>query len=709
VPDPVKLLRERRPALAELPARAVRVDIQGLRAIAVLLVVGFHLYADRLPGGFIGVDVFLVVSGFLITSHLLRSPPRHAGDFAEFWGRRIRRLLPASLLVIVTTVVVGCILLPASQLAALSRDALASVLYVENWSLAAEAVDYLDADAAPSPLQHYWSLGVEEQFYLLWPFLIALVGVIGARRGTLTGPAWWVLGSFVGISLVISVAWTALEPASAYFVTPTRLWELGVGGLVAGAARTAVGSTRTGLLGTGARSAASWAGLIVIGVSAFTLNGESGFPGAIALLPVGGAALFLAADSNEGRFSPSRILAWRPIQFVGDTSYSIYLWHFPLIILVAAALDQPRNTIWNAGIVVACLVLAGLTKILVEDPVRTSVWLRRPQWRTYLTAAIATVLAIGISFIPLARPTAIAAEAVAVREKVIAANGSCLGAAALVTEGCDVHGVGVIPAPATARQEDISTAYADDCFNDKPFADDKSCTYGDPATAAGSIALVGNSHAVEWLPALQELATKRDLAITLFVASGCMPTAAHVVFDTQASSDGCHSWGQRVVERTASDEFDVVVTAVASTSDIVGVAPEDKFEPQAEGYAWALGQWAQAGVPVLLIRDTPFPGFSIPDCVAGNLDDVSACDGDRAVWERPDPMLEAAEQVDSDLVRVLDLNDHFCDESMCYAVIGGVLAYFDKEHVGATFSVSAAPYIAGALDEVLELADTPGS
>jgi hypothetical protein len=215
-----------------------------------------------------------------------------------------------------------------------------------------------------------------------------------------------------------------------------------------------------------------------------------------------------------------------------------------------------------------------------------------------------------------------------------------------------------------------------------------------------SVALVGNSHAAQWLPALQRIAGTDNLAITTFLGSGCPPSDAHVLFDTEQNSDGCRNWGREVVEQTAG-AYDLVVFSVASNSDIVGVDPSQKFVPQLVGYAGVLQQWVDAGQPVLVIRDSPIAGFNIPDCVAAHLDDTSACDGARGAWETPDPVVAAAEEIDSPLVGVVDLNDHFCDAITCYAVLGGVLVYFDHMHVGATFSETIAPYLRPALRAAL--------
>jgi peptidoglycan/LPS O-acetylase OafA/YrhL len=681
-----------------------RADIQALRAVAVLLVVGFHLWPAQLTGGYVGVDVFFVISGFLITSHLLQRSFSRPADVLDFWARRRRRLLPASVLVIIVTVLVGTVVLPATQLLALGRDALASTFYFVNWLLASSAVDYLGAQDAPSPLQHFWSLSVEEQFYFVWPILIGVTLWLSSRRArSTTRSVVWVLSCFVAVFLVVSIYWTAVEPASAYFVTPTRLWELGLGGLIGAVALSTRASSAEEAPTSrhlDIRAIAAWVGLLLILLSAFLYTAETPFPGIAAVVPVFGSALFLAADSNGGRLSPSRFLGSRPIQHIGDVSYSLYLWHWPLIVLMPYVIGAPLSLPSKLVIIAASIILASLTKTLVEDPTRNWSWFRGPRRRTFLLAGGAMLIAALVSLAPAIQVSALLAREAEQNANAEVDNRGCFGAAALANDECTLRGTGIVPSPANALG-DKSDAYDDDCFSFPPFNRVQRCFYGDES-ASTSIALVGNSHAGQWLPAMQSVAANTDAKVTTFLGSRCRPTTTMIVFDTQADSEGCSVWGTQVVDLTSQGDFDLIVLSIASIGDIEGVAAEDTFDAVVEGYMSPLREWIASGTPVLIIRDTPIPGVNIPDCVAVNADDFAACDGSRPVWEQPDPLVVAAEQLSSPRITIADFNDSFCDASTCYSVIGGVLVYFDKTHVTATFIDSLSDALTEEIDGVIQ-------
>jgi peptidoglycan/LPS O-acetylase OafA/YrhL len=724
----------------------------------VILVVAYHLWPGAVAGGFVGVDVFFVISGFLITGHLLQHPPRSARDLLEFWGRRIRRILPAALLVLAVTAVATRLLAPETRWVATATEIVASALYVENWALAANSVDYLAAAAAPSPVQHYWSLSIEEQFYIVWP--VALLGAywLAGRLPLAPRPVVRVVMLvIIGSSLLISATATAEDPASAYFVTQSRVWELALGGFVATIAPTAW-SQRARLLGDGL----AWAGLAMICAAGVLFTDATPFPGTAALLPVLGAALVILAAA-QGRRSPTRLLAIRPVQHIGDTSYSIYLWHWPLIVLWPYAFGE----VHPLPILAASLVLASVTKVLVEDKVRFAPSLQ-PLVPTFRFAAVGMlvvcVLGLGLQFQGQRRideaaasaadplglvgaelPGAVAdtwdaelidssssdgAPEITVEEGPIsepapspepapteagvstarpedvverasptpspgpeAVINTCLGAASIVRgfDACPQNPSGRMrPDPVTAAG-DVSAAYRDGCWIYPPFTARTTCRYG---SGKVKIALVGNSHAGQWLPALQVLAKRHGWTITTFLASRCNATDAKL--ELWGGTSGCHAYGKWVLDRTKGDAFDLVITS--QRQSVAASSEEDETSRAAakDGYRSYLKKWSRAGTNVLILRDTPFPGHtlqSVPDCLASHRSKQAACAGTPEKWRSRDPLYDVAVEIGLPGISTFDTTPLLCTDTVCPAVIGTVVAYFDASHITATYARSAARFL----------------
>ncbi len=671
-----------------------RGDIQGLRAIAVGAVVIYHLWPNALPGGFVGVDVFFVISGFLITGHLLRHPPRSMRDVFSFWARRIKRLLPASLLVLLAAAIGSYLWAPSSTWTETAQQIVASALYVENWQLASSSVDYLAAGDAPSPVQHFWSLSVEEQFYFVWPLLFAAVALL-VRRGKQRLLWYFLLVSTVVVVFFAFSAWfTAVEPAAAYFITPTRMWELAAGGVVAAMARSGrfVNIPRTGLL--------AWVGLAMLLFSVFWINGTMPFPGTVALLPVVGTMLMIFAGDAR-RLSPSALLSARPMRFIGDISYAVYLWHWPLIVL-APGITGTLGWLDKVLILAASLLLGWLSTRFFEPIFRRGAFWK-PIGRTFLAAAIAmaVVVASGVALGFAAERERVASEAAV--QSAISGGVECFGAAALPTSvggpgDCDITGAELLLDP-IAAEDDKSDAYADGCWAWGDFSTRPSCTYGD---GTKNIALVGNSHAGHWLAPLQELAKTRGWTITTFLLDRCNGTVTVPLdFDTSAKTAGCADYARYVEERTTSGEFDAVIVSERQSAAIKGKSFDDSEGELVESQKEMLQAWKSADVPALVIRDTPFPGAEekvIPDCVAADLDDLTACDAPASAWEWMDPLATAAESF-PDSAAVLDPTPWFCPDGQCHAVIGGVVVYFDGSHITSTYARTLTPYIARFLDE----------
>ncbi len=344
------------------PAGGRRGDIEGLRAIAVLLVVFFHASIAGFTGGFVGVDVFFVISGFLITGLMLREIGETGTlSLPSFYARRARRILPAAAVVLLVTVVVSVALLPPLLVPGAATDAAAAALFVSNMGFAAQATDYFAASQTPSPILHFWSLGVEEQFYLLWPLLVFVVARGALKPGRRVGA---IVAAIVVASLLLSLWLTSANQPWAFFSLPTRAWELGLGALLA------VAGTRLARIPDPVAAVAGWAGIALIALAAVTIGDATPFPGTAVLLPTVGAALVIVAGSRMTRFGPGRALGTSVPRFFGRISYSLYLWHWPVLVIPVIALGV-ELPLWERLVLIGIsIALAAATQRWVEEPIR---------------------------------------------------------------------------------------------------------------------------------------------------------------------------------------------------------------------------------------------------------------------------------------------------------------------------------------------------
>ncbi|KAM9863142.1 acyltransferase family protein [Leucobacter sp. BZR 635] len=661
-----------------------------MRTIAVGLVVIYHVWPNSITGGFVGVDVFLVISGFLITSHLLKKPPRSFKDFTDFWARRIRRLLPASLLVLLVTVIATRLLAAETAWANLGKQVVASALYVQNWALAIANVDYLAAENAPTPVQHYWSLSVEEQFYLFWPLAIAFLIWLATRIRKSSDTALLVgMVAIIVASLTYSVYSTYTNPGWAYFATTARIWELAIGGLTA-----LLVSRPWFRIGAVPGIVMAWAGVVGILITAVTFDGSTPFPGYSALLPVVSTALIILAASTH-RYSPNIFLSLRPMQFLGGISFSVYLWHWPLLVLLPYVSGE-LGWVDNVFIVVATILLASLTKTFVEDRFRFG-------GASSDTRAAYRFAAFGMAIVVLAgsalvfeshTKTRIAQEQAS---NALASGDPCFGAAAMATglEKCGPPDVDSLQLPPTAAATDKSDAYADNCWSSQPYTEKPVCNYG---SGEKRVALVGNSHAGHWLPALQGVADAQGWTIDTYLIDRCNPTTVKLEFDAKVKADNCLAYGEWVLEKTtASGEYDMVITSERQSLPVAGATWEETEDLATEAYKSYLQQWADAGVKVVVIKDPPTPGGtvdSIPDCIATHPDELNMCSATKEEWHWMDPLMDAAVEMQSPLVKTVNFDDYFCDPTgQCLPIVGSVITYFDASHITATYARTISPFL----------------
>lgn len=669
--------------------------VQGLRAIAVLCVVLYHFWPGRFPGGYVGVDVFFVISGFLITAHLMRElTATGTVRLGQFWARRARRLLPASLLVLLVCALVAgsAYLTPTSALPAEVREIIASTFYVQNWYLALTSADYLNNAGDPTTVQHYWTLSLEEQFYLVWPLLLLLAAWIGVRwfRGARRRAVLVTIGVVTLVSFGFNVWLTLTNPAPAYFVTFGRMWQFGVGALIA-----LVPLLR--IRNAAASFVLGWAGILTLAVVTFRFDAQTPFPGYMAAIPTLAAAAVIAASRSERWWYPTRVLSVRPAQFVGDISYSLYLWHWPLIV-IAPSVPFWGLTIWHRlALLALCFVLAWLTKRFVEDPVRSwKVLTSRPPRVTLWASLVAMVLVAATAGGAWAVNAPAYRDGIQAIEELRADPPECFGAAAALDPGCAAadFGAQILPAPGFAgvdRPEDAQ------CFVQLNDARPVSCEFGVDAAEAPRIALVGDSHAYQLLPTFQRLAEERGWHLTTWFKGACPWN------DTPLSTPGafgaaCTEWRAGVESAMADAGLDAVFTAALATTPYSSAGYPTAQDAAVAGYREAWGRMLDRDVPVITVVDNPVWPTDPNKCLRTR--DVAECDGARAdVLVAEDPLRDAAEGLDG--VTLIDATDAFCDDEVCWPVVGGANIYRDQDHLTVTFADSLAPQYAAAIEEAL--------
>jgi peptidoglycan/LPS O-acetylase OafA/YrhL len=685
--------------------RGYQPEVQGIRALAVGLVLFYHFWPARLTGGFIGVDIFFVVSGFLISSHLYREAASTGGvRIGRFWARRVRRLLPISLLVLLVSLFASLALLPKTVWTTTFRQIAASALYTQNWILAGDAVDYSAADNAATLVQHYWSLSVEEQFYLVWPIIfVGAVGVsLAIRKRISTGalPRRGYVAILVSLvmlfvaSLAYSVLATNADSARSYFVTPTRVWEFAAGSLVA--------LTFLGRQYVGPRSSLlAWGGLAAIVLSSFRFSGATPFPGWLALFPVVGTCLLLGAPGGSSVGAPRWWLSRKPLTFLGDISYGIYLWHWPVIVLARNVLAKEPNLVMKLILMVFTIGLATVSKKYIEDPCRNGRVIASTR-RAMIFAVAGTAIVAASAFAVMPRidtsPHSVLAPA---------AGNVCFGPGALVN---GAHCASMLrdskpdPGPEVVATENVTSSFPG-CQG--PLAGTKvvSCGLGaDERSASRTVAIVGDSHATQWFDAMDQLGKTRNWHIKTFTKAACPVTFALRLLRpaVPGSNAECLAYSHAVADRIARDSSISVVfpTSRSYTYGFAAGGDPKLAVPGVDGYVAVWKQWLDAGKKVVVLGEVPDPGSQrVPDCLARNPDHSLACSRPAAdAVPKNLNLAAAAERLTSRGVLYMPMRGYFCDPATCYAVVGGLITYRDSAHISTDYATAMTPYIGKFLD-----------
>jgi peptidoglycan/LPS O-acetylase OafA/YrhL len=650
--------------LGEKQSSRFRPDIQGLRAIAVLLVVLYHSGASWLSGGYVGVDAFFVISGFLITTHLLESLERTGRiNFGNFYAKRARRILPAALAVAAGTVVASWIWVPPLLMREVFLGAAATAVYVPNILFASQGTSYL-RETAPSVFQHYWSLGIEEQFYLFWPAILALGFWLFKRKERALFVAVVVLtaGSFAlcVLGMNLSQPWT-------FFSLPTRAWELGVGGLAAFLIRSPSGwvfRPATGVL--------AWVGLAIILVTGFVYDASTPFPGFHAVLPVMGAALLIIGGGAPGKMHAGKILRWSFLQRVGAISYSLYLVHWPLqVIPQAIAGDNNPLPLWLRLILgLLAFPLAWALYHYVEKPAMQ--WRTLTQgrpWKTGVAAAVASALVVvlaGTSFVAMSHAPLATSRVVSVEPLRVLPTGTSF-----------------VPANLTPTLREASSdnpaVYASGCHRSFESTDSTGCRV-DFNENAPLVFLFGDSHAASWYPALASLAERGAIRLDSNTKSSCHSVDATRMLNG-VEYRACDTWRAGVIERIHAERPSLVLIANYGRSQLASVAP---FQ-----VAWQDGLKRTldkiAPVPVAVIADVPDNETTPAICLSAHVGDIGPCVLQRNELDGSTGEVEKA-AASSAGSAYLDFSPYLCNQNSCPPIIDNLLVYRDAHHLTATFS-----------------------
>ena len=612
-------------------------QIQALRALAALLVVLFH--AKLSPGGFIGVDIFYVISGYLITGIIIKEIGNTGKfNYGAFYLRRAKRLLPASLSILGLTAIFSWLVLPPTVRADLGKDVLAASLYVSNYLFAFWQNDYQNLNVTPSPVIHYWSLAVEEQFYIFWPILIYSLWKIGQRRAVAAGILVTTLGSFL-----FSLYLTTSNPIWAFYSLPTRAWELGIGALLLFIPNSVQMKRKV------ASTLLVWVGALLLISSVFIFSERTPFPGYNALLPTLGTAILIAGITSWPPIL-NDLSKLRVVQWLGEISYPFYLWHWPLLVLPSTRFGRPLTLLERIFFIVLTALAADITHRFLEKPIAKRDFSAVKIVRSSSLATLAcAVLALGILF----------------------------------TDGGDIK----LPNGKSVSIAEVMTkpkVYLDDCHVNNGEVLSGECTYGDKSSSK-TVVLYGDSHAAQWFPALEKLADENGFKLVSLTKSACpAPEVKKVEIGAYKNRD-CFKWRENSIKRMREMKPAAIILSGFQHFDV----PDNYSSRQSwwsDGQKLAYQSLRGASSKLIYISDTPHPKQDIPNCLAAN--GGAKCDDSEI----------SSSEVSGGFTEI-DPTPWLCT-SKCPAIVNEIVAYRDASHISVAMSRALSLELGGVLTQL---------
>jgi peptidoglycan/LPS O-acetylase OafA/YrhL len=698
-----------------------RPDVEGLRGLTLLAILGFHVAMPGVGGGFVGPDIFFFISGFVITGQLWREVSTTGTvGLRKFYARRARRLLPVSATVGVVTAIASALLLPPLQAKSALMDGIASALYVPNFWFIGQQVDYFADNVIASPFQHYWTLGVEEQFYLVWPPMIVgtawLVRRMRRRAKTdapLSKTPYVALVAVVTVSsFALSLMITYVMPLAAYFSLPTRAWQLAGGALVA----LTVGQWRR--LPERVAVIMGWVGLALILFACAYLTPATPYPGTAALLPWLGTALVIGAGCATPTRGCGRVLAVPPMRALGRWSYSWYLWHWPALVFAPILLGHSLGLAGNVVVVLVSGGLAVLTLRFVENPMRYAAFLRRSPGKSLavgglssaLAACVSVVLLLWVSSIPLPIPVGRGAQAVPLSISAGPVQDVFGQVQAAVASSADLKAVpsNLNPPLADAAGE-VGAMLFDGCLRAPFQSGQPECAMGDTASKT-TVAVVGDSHASMWIPAFQQIGTQRPWRLEAMAKAACpmmdLPIANPLVSRLVEYVQRCGQWRRQIIDRLRAEHPKLVVVSVfrgyTATNSHGFLSGFTSYDPAwVDALTRLVRQLRETGAKVLVLGPLPQLTTSVPGCLSEHLDDATACSPPMSTaFNRPGIAAEAA-AVEAGGGQYADLTDLFCTANRCPVIVGNTLVFVDAGHLTLEYSRMLAPALTALADRAL--------
>jgi peptidoglycan/LPS O-acetylase OafA/YrhL len=666
--------------------RAFRPDIEGLRAIAVLLVLFDHAKVPLLRGGYVGVDVFFVLSGFLITGLLVREIEQTGSiSLLQFYARRARRLLPAGTLVLVATVIASYRYLGTSRADHVAVDARWAAMFASNIRFINTGTDYLGSQLPPSPLQHFWSLAVEEQFYAIWPALILILS-LGPKRVPIRARLCVALVAIIGASLVWSVHQTRVDGTTAYFSPLTRASELGAGAMLAVAVPWLTNIPRR------LAPALSWIGLAGIILSALTYSSQTAFPGLAILLPVVGTVLVVLTGTIAPGAGAEFALKRRPLQWLGKLSYSLYLWHWPVLVIAAGRAGRDLTVAENLVLCVIALGLSAVTFALIEDPIRSAVPLKRrhPAVSVAIGAAL-VALAFGFAGWKLGGG---ADQSGTVMASSLTPNyATARDVANAVAQGANVKDWPDQP------KRIANPAYSKECDVTRKDTTSSVCVHGDP-NGSRSLVVYGDSHAAMWVPALDVIGKEAGWKVIQLTKPACQaPDFPRYSGTLKREYTECASYREFALGQIAIIKPDLVL--ISSAFKDTELWRDGKPTTDGVEDAWANGlksiirQITPNSGRIIVIGDMAYPAEPGIDCLTEHDGHVPPCNTERVDAVYAEHNAREREVAEASGAQYIDTIPWFCTESVCPAVIAGLTTHRDAYHVAENYVV----WLAGVLGE----------